>query len=914
MPSATLIPPDPAPEPEVSARRRRTTEDILVQSALLHAIRASVLRIEVERTLPQRGWRGMLSGQAGHRLRFAALLVRRTLRSLVEDGPAATAERIRVRLLRRGAQVPAAAVRRTEAASDAAPVDVYQAPIGEPAARRLTRRVLIIAELSLPQCAKYRVWQKQAHFERLAIPCTVIDWRRLAEAKSALQTHTLAILYRVPGYPEVLALVEEATRLGVETIWEVDDLIFDVALYGQAINHMNLRPSLRRILLEGAVLFRRAMLATDRTVASTTVLATLMAEATGKPSDVVENALDAETLRFAEDARRAAAARARTAGGNQHVVIVYGSGTNTHDADFAVAAPALLRLLRDDPRIVLRIVGELTLADDFRPFAERVERVPFTDFKAYLAVLAAADIAIAPLENTIFNDAKSNIKLIEAAVVGLPSVCSPRREFRDCVEHGVDGFLAETDTEWFDALRTLADDAALRARIGDAVSARIRARYAPAAIATTQVAPLVGRLATPRRAQLRILVVNIYFAPHSFGGATIVAEEMARRLNARDDTEVFVFTSHDLANASQYKVHRYRARGLDIIGVALRGDHDDILVFDDPEMGRGFADVLRAIAPDIVHFHSIQHFGAAIVRACQLASIPYVVTLHDAWWLCQRQFMVRADNTYCHQTTIDLNVCKRCLPAAHHLQSRMDILMQGLDEAALLLSPSASHAALYRANGIARDRIRVNRNGVRRPVAPRPPRLPGPLRFGYVGGNEKLKGVALIREAFQQIARRDWTLVLVDNKLNLGFSSFDRRGWRLQGKVEIVPAYTQDNMDTFFSSIDVLLFPSQWKESFGLTVREALVRDVWVIATDSGGAAEDIVEGVNGNVVPLGDAPGPLVEAITAVLGRADTIRSHVNPFKGRITTFDDQADELHAILAGIAARASARRVAQDSG
>jgi glycosyltransferase involved in cell wall biosynthesis len=901
MPPATLNPPDPAPEPALSERRRHTIEDILVQSALLHAIRASVLRIEVGRAFP-RGGRWILSGQTGHRIRFAALLARRTLRSLVEDGAATTAERIRAHLRRRKAQVQARLAKPAVGAKGAAPVDVYWAPIGEPASRRLTHRVLIIADLFLPQCAKYRVWQKQAHFERLGISCTVTDWRRLSEGQSALQSHALAILYRVPGTKEVLALIEDATRLGVETIWEVDDLVFDVALYGQNANLATLKPALRRHLLEGAALYRCAMLATDRTIASTTVLATLMAAATGKPSEVVENAIDAETLAFAEDARRAAASHPNAAHGNQHIVIVYGSGTSTHDADFAVAAPAILRLLREDPRIVLRIVGELTLAPDFVTFKERIERVAFTNFKAYLAVLATADIAITPLENTIFNDAKSNIKLIEAAVVGLPSVCSPRCEFRAAVEHGVDGFLAETDAEWFDALRALAGDTMLRARIDSASSARILARYAPSAIATSQVAPLVGRLAPTRRAKLRILVVNIYFAPRSFGGATIVAEEMARRMNERDDTEVFVFTSHALPNAPQYTLHRYRHHGIDIIAVALSGDHDDILVFDDPEMGRAFADVLRATAPDIVHFHSIQHFGAAIIRACQLASIPYVVTLHDAWWLCQRQFMVRADNTYCHQTTIDLKICESCLPTAPYLQSRMDILMHGLDHAALLLSPSASHAALYRANGVTHDRIRVNRNGIRRPVAPRPPRRPGPLRFGYVGGTAALKGATLIHTALQNIDRNDWTLVLVDNTLNLGFSSFDWHAWRLPGEVEIVPAYTQDTMDTFFEDIDILLFPSQWKESFGLTVREALVRDVWVIATDSGGAVEDIVDGVNGTIVPLGNEPAPLAAAITAALDRADAIRCHVNPFKERIATLDDQADELHAILAGIAA------------
>ena len=106
-----------------------------------------------------------------------------------------------------------------------------------------------------------------------------------------------------------------------------------------------------------------------------------MAEATGKPSDVVENALDAETLAYANDARRAASQRPDSGTGGRCVVIVYGSGTKTHDADFGVAAPAILRLMHENPSIVLRIVGELALAPAFEAFAERVERIAFTDLQ-----------------------------------------------------------------------------------------------------------------------------------------------------------------------------------------------------------------------------------------------------------------------------------------------------------------------------------------------------------------------------------------------------------------------------------------------------------------------------------------------------------------------------------------------------
>ena len=619
-----------------------------------------------------------------------------------------------------------------------------------------------------------------------------------------------------------------------------------------------------------------------------------MADATGRPSDIVANALDRETLDFAERGRAAAARRPRE---DDRVAIFYGSGTSTHDADMAVATEALARLMADDARVVFRVMGPLRLGPEFDRFGDRVERLPLAHYRQYLAELAAADIAIAPLEDTVFNDAKSNIKLIEAAIVGLPAVCSPAVEFRDAITDGVDGYLAADTEGWERALRALVADPAHRRAVALAAERNVRARYAPETIAREALAPIVARLPAARRAPLRVLAVNIYYAPRSLGGATVIAEEMARRLDARDDTEVFVFTSHERHSFAPYMLTRYVDRGLGVIGVCLRPGSDEILSFDDPEMGRAFSDALEAVRPDVVHLHSIQHLGAAIPRACQAAGIPYVVTLHDAWWLCPRQFMVRSNNAYCHQTTIDLKVCAPCVPGIGHLQSRMHILMQGLDEASLLLSPSAAHAALYRANGIPDHQLRVNRNGVRPPVvASRPPRA-GPLRFAFVGGNNRLKGVEVIRSAFATLGRADWALTVVDASLALGFSSFDARLWRLPGTVEIVPPYEQEEIDAFFAGIDVLLFPSQWKESFGLTVREALIRDVWVIATDSGGAAEEIVPGVNGTLVPMTDDPDPLADAIRAALDDPAAIRARRNPHRAGIATLDDQARELHAML-----------------
>jgi glycosyltransferase involved in cell wall biosynthesis len=175
------------------------------------------------------------------------------------------------------------------------------------------------------------------------------------------------------------------------------------------------------------------------------------------------------------------------------------------------------------------------------------------------------------------------------------------------------------------------------------------------------------------------------------------------------------------------------------------------------------------------------------------------------------------------------------------------------------------------------------------------------MRFAYVGGNVDVKGFSVVRRAFEALDRADWELILVDNTLNLGFSSVDVTEWRMAGNVRVVPAYTQNTMDEFFAGMDVLLFPSQWKESFGLTVREALARDVWVIATAGGGPDDAITEGVNGNFIPLDGRHEPLAQAAAALLDRPGRLAGWENPYRNRIGDFDRQAETMHEIYMSLA-------------
>lgn len=777
----------------------------------------------------------------------------------------------------------------------------HDAPVATAPAALFGARVLIVAELGLAQCAKYRVWQKQRAFAALGVDCTVVEWSETGAVRSALQTHSIAIFYRTPGYPEVLANIAEARRLKVPTLWEVDDLIFDEAVYRANRNLETLEPDLRESVLAGIPLYLAALRACDYGLASTENLAKAMREAGAPETFVVENGLDRETLELADEIVRRRAGQDRPAG---RVTVIYGSGSKAHDADFECAAEGLLRAMAAHPQLRLRIVGTLRLPPAFDAFADRVERIPPVDYASYLRLLGEADISLAPLEATAFNAAKSNIKFLEAAILELPSICSPRAAFAEAITDGRDGLLAETTDDWARALDLLVQDADARRTVGLAAAATARRRYDPEALAAAQVRPIVERLAPPTpRKPLRVLVANVHFAPESFGGATIVAEAMVERLNRRPDTEALVFTAWPEDAALGYALNRHEAKGAPVIGVRLPDQVSAEMQHRNPKMGELFAELLEALKPDVVHLHSIQGLSASLADACRDEGVPYVITLHDSWWICERQFMVRKDDRYCFQERLDWSVCATCVEDLGFSIRRFERLRQVLQGAALLLTPSAFHRRLHIANGARPDAIRVNSNGIATPSpAPRLPIDPANVRFGFVGGVGPIKGFDLIRRAFEALPASNYELVLVDNTTNIGLSQMQTGDWSVNGRIRIVPAYDQDTMEAFFAGIDVLLFPSQWKESFGLTVREALARDIWVIATDAGGAAEDIVPGENGEVIPIGADEGPLRDAIGALLERPERLSGYVNPHKARIVSFDRQAEELAQMLREAAA------------
>jgi glycosyltransferase involved in cell wall biosynthesis len=294
----------------------------------------------------------------------------------------------------------------------------------------------------------------------------------------------VVVLWRVPHGQHVKGIIELCRQRGTLVVFDVDDLMFrpELAVIEiiDGIRSQNFSELHTQTFF---TMIGRTLKAADVVTCPTAELAH-EARLLGRPACVLPNGFDDASHSLA---RRAKADWART--GDDLLRIGYAGGSRTHQRDFAVAAGAVARVLREMPQARLVIFrdpasGEgLVLMDEFSAFRELADRIEWRDMVplAQLPVeMARFAVNIAPLEaDNPFCEAKSELKYFEAALAGVPTVASPAGPFRRAIIDGVTGFLAASETEWFEALSRLLADAGLRARVAQAAYHDALAHFGP---------------------------------------------------------------------------------------------------------------------------------------------------------------------------------------------------------------------------------------------------------------------------------------------------------------------------------------------------------------------------------------------------------------------------------------------------
>jgi GT2 family glycosyltransferase len=137
----------------------------------------------------------------------------------------------------------------------------------------------------------------------------------------------------------------------------------------------------------------------------------------------------------------------------------WGGGTS-HTGDLEVIAEVVRELANEVEWVFFGMCPE-----ELRPYIHEFHST--VGLQAYPAKLASLnlDLALAPLEFHIFNDCKSNLRLLEYGACGYPVICTDTEAYR--------GFLpctrvrSNSTQEWLEAIRMHLSDPAASYRMGD---------------------------------------------------------------------------------------------------------------------------------------------------------------------------------------------------------------------------------------------------------------------------------------------------------------------------------------------------------------------------------------------------------------------------------------------------------------
>lgn len=727
-------------------------------------------------------------------------------------------------------------------------------------------RFLLVANGDLPQCVLYRVKQKAWHLQRIGCSVQTIwredlqDW----QFTRALLWADAIIICRYPAIHTVIRLINAAKRFGCHIFYDIDDLLFDNQFcppdfesYGGTLS-----PVVHRRFKLDVPIFDAAMKMSDALIVSTSTLRRRWKEIHpdwGKPIFVIPNMAPQELL--------ASTTQPREPRRHGPIRIAFASGTTAHKMAWRdELAPALLYILQANPSAQLDLIGTVEVPDILAPVCSRIRCKPFSEYATYLQHLGRADIGVVVLEPGVYTDAKSAIRWMEFSYLGVPMIVSPTATYKELLKHNEDVLFARGSHEWISCLQRLIDDPSLRYSLAN--HAHIKARHAfGLEQADKQWSNILDNYKIDQRTKKKkLLVINVFFAPQSVGGATRVAQDQVLQIleAAGDRYEVTVLCADEhpwqgdeaCGSSLPISVDCHAWKGARVVRLTLPGRPWNYHF--DGSVEHFCRQWFKDESFDLIHAHSIQVISAAPLKVAHEMGIPYVVTLHDGWWLSPELFLttpagrsIDPSDPLDHHDNVDL-VHQERIQA--DLDRRHD-LFKLLELAAERLAVSESFARVYNSAGISNVNVLENDWTPMNHVERGRRSSTDPVRFCFVGGMSLHKGYAVIQAAIHKAKLSNYgngaKLTVVDSRLKKEETyELEWNGTR----VVFIPSIPMHSMAEFYSQQDVLLAPSIWPESYGLVTREALSAGLWVVASDIGALAEPIEHGINGDVISPRDS------------------------------------------------------------
>lgn len=381
---------------------------------------------------------------------------------------------------------------------------------------------------------------------------------------------------------------------------------------------------------------------------------------------------------------------------------------------------------------------------------------------------------------------------------------------------------------------------------------------------------------------MKYMTISLYHPRVMKGGAQYVAKDLHDAADADDDVQAIMLAGIDGNMFPQYGK----------VGSSITALPDSPKEFILP--GQTFNEFYHTIhdqrrtkalqrffadhKPDVIHVHHSLWVGLEVLEIAKqvLPDVKILYTLHEYLPICysRGQLFRYHENGICQDTSPDQ--CVKCFPekTADDFILRRRVFKRAFQFVDHFISPSEYLRQRFIQWGLPEDQITVVANGhaSMRPENWVPRHSAGVNTFGFFGQYVDAKGIDVLLAAASQAASEMDDDEEVEIKIFGGNKAYASEDYvkRIDDILENAPdnltvtemgAYSRENVFQLMNSIDWLVMPSIWPETFGLVVSEAWDARRPILSSQAGGLLNRTVDGVNGFTF----APGSVSQLSTLI-------------------------------------------------
>ncbi len=388
---------------------------------------------------------------------------------------------------------------------------------------------------------------------------------------------------------------------------------------------------------------------------------------------------------------------------------------------------------------------------------------------------------------------------------------------------------------------------------------------------------------------MKVLLVIHGYPRRYNAGSEVYTQTLAHAL-ADAGCEVAVFTREENAFLPDYHLHTETDPLRADIPLHLVNHARANARFQNHHLDAVFAQVLDAVAPQVVHFGHLNHLSVGLPAVAKSRRVATLFTLHDFWLMCPRgQFLQhglssgepwqlcngqenRKCAVHCYNRFIPgVNPASETDYWQRWIGERMAQVRRACACVDLFIAPSQhllrrhvdefwlpAEKVVFLDYGFAAERY-----------PRRARRTEEDFVFGYIGRHDPSKGIHLLIAAFSTLADNDDSRAAHDSHnarlriwgraaggLTAALQRQAETHSRAASRIEWRTEYRNENIvQEVFNHCDCIVVPSIWDENSPLVIHEAQQCGVPVITAQHGGMGEYVNHGENGLTFKHRDAP-----------------------------------------------------------